>query len=105
MSKETSSIFSGQTVKIQFLVKDGDGRILNDLSTATTKTITLKSPSGVKVTVDMSLSTDGTDGLIEYITDPTDIVEPGSWKIQGEVTYGTLVYPTSIVYLPVKARI
>ena len=102
---EENSIFSGQSVLIQFLVRDTDGRILN-LSTNTAKSITLKSPKGVKAEVVAVFSTDGTDGLIEYQTTVTDMIDVGTWKAQGEVTYaGPLVYPTSIVYIPVKARI
>lgn len=64
-------------------VKDGDSVI--DVSGATTKNIIFKKPSGTKVTAAASFETDGTNGVISYITTGTELDEAGTYKIQAHV--------------------
>lgn len=56
-----------------------------DISSASTKEILLKSPSGVVVAYAASFSTDGTDGLMEYATTTDDLDEAGIWRMQGHL--------------------
>jgi hypothetical protein len=62
---------------------NADTSVPEDLSGLDTKTIEIRSPSGVIKTFTAAFVTDGTDGLIEYVTDDeADLDEVGSWKIQ-----------------------
>ena len=70
---------------IRVTVQDKDStctsQVLN-VSSATTRRFTLKKPSGAKLNVTASFTTDGTDGQIEYATVDGDLDEVGEWKIQ-----------------------
>lgn len=64
-----------------------------DLSASTGLQFYLKSPSGKLKTFTASLSTDGTDGRMEYVTTAaTDLFEHGRWRLQGRVVFGTQVF-------------
>jgi hypothetical protein len=76
-------------------IYDEDGEIV-DLSDATELVIKLKSPSGVTSSKSASLYTDGTDGIIEYITEDGDIDEEGKWQLQGYVEVGGGHFSSSI---------
>lgn len=62
-----------------------------DLSTATTKQIWFKKPSGEILTKTASFYTDGTDGILQYTVVSGDLDEKGTYEIQGFVviTAGT----------------
>ena len=51
-----------------FKVTIKDSAAVVNVSTATTKQIILKKPSGTKLTKDASFFTDGSDGIITYTT-------------------------------------
>lgn len=63
-----------------------------DISTADTKQIIFKKPSGANLTKDADFVTDGNDGKIQYIIQEGDIDEVGTWKIQGIVTIGAYTW-------------
>jgi hypothetical protein len=69
----------------QVTIKDCNGSAL-DISDATTTTIIFKKPSGTNLTKTASFVTDGTDGLLRYVSVDGDIDEIGTWKIQASVT-------------------
>jgi len=52
------------------------------LADATTKQYKIKKPSGTKVTGEVDLLTDSTDGMLEYVTESGDLNEVGSYEIQ-----------------------
>ena len=56
-----------------------------DVSTASTKFIYFKDPSGNKVQKSAAFYTDGSDGIIQYTTQAGDIDEEGTWQVQGYV--------------------
>lgn len=56
-----------------------------DLSAATTLQLIFKSPNGVVKTKNASLTTDGTDGQIQYTTVDQDLDEVGNWKLQAYI--------------------
>jgi hypothetical protein len=56
-----------------------------DVSAATSKKIYLKSPSGTTTEKDADFVTDGSDGLVKYVTVDGDLSEVGTWKIQAKV--------------------
>lgn len=74
-------------------VKDEEDEIVN-LSTANTLLMWFRKPDGSVAEFTASLYTDGTDGVIEYITEENDLDQPGRWKSQGVVGFpdGSLIH-------------
>ena len=62
-----------------------DGSTIVDISTATTKTIYLRKPNGVILTKTAVFYTDGSDGIIQYIVQSTDLDQDGTWGIQAYI--------------------
>lgn len=67
-----------------------------DLSGATTKEIIFKKSDGSFVTQVAAFFTDGTDGIIQYITIADDLDLVGGWCIQGHVVLPTGEWKTNI---------
>ncbi len=67
-----------------------DGSAL-DISSATTMKIRLEKQSGVVVEFTAVFATDGTDGLMQYVTESGDLDEAGVWTIQGFLILATPV--------------
>lgn len=70
---------------LRMLVQDEDGLV--DISSATLIQIILQKPDETSVTKTAVLVTDGTDGLMQYVTISGDLDQPGTWKIQGRVQF------------------
>jgi len=68
-----------------FTVTVYSGNAVKPISTATTKTIKFKKPSGLVVSKAGSFVTDGSDGQYQYTTVEGDLDEAGDWEIQGYV--------------------
>lgn len=66
-----------------------------DISSAGTKQIIFKKPSGSLLTKDASFSTDGTDGKIKYVGASGDFDEIGSWKVQAYIVVGSYSWKSS----------
>ena len=56
-----------------------------DISSATTREILLRKPSGALLTRTGVLVTDGTDAKMKYTTISGDLDEDGVWEIQGHI--------------------
>ncbi len=67
-----------------------------DVSSATTKELTFKSPSGVSATKSAVLATDGSDGKIKYTTVDGDLDEVGTWRIQAKIGIGGGVFRSDV---------
>ena len=98
-----SSVFTNQTLRVEFTVSD-ELAVIVPLQTATIQMI-FKKPNGKKETKTATLTTDGSDGKMEYTTTLTDLNVAGTWLIQGIVTEGAAVYPTNIQTLEVLKRV
>lgn len=72
-----------------------------DLSSATTKQIKFKKPSGERLVKNASFYTDGSDGIIKYTTVSGDIDECGRWQLQGFVVLGDSQYHTDVKFFRV----
>lgn len=59
-----------------------------DISAATTKTISFEKPNGETIVRAGSFFTDGTDGILEYVTVDGDLDIGGDWRLQGRVIFG-----------------
>jgi hypothetical protein len=71
----------------EITLKDCD--VVVDVSSASLKEIIFKKPDKTTVTKTADFKTDGTDGIIQYITVLDDLDQKGSWYIQAKVTLPT----------------
>jgi hypothetical protein len=76
-----------------------DGLTVVDVSSASgpgTKQFYLKGPTGATKPVNASFATDGTDGVIEYITGSGDLDEEGTWRWQAKVELSSGTWKSEI---------
>ena len=68
-----------------------DDTAVVDISSATTKQIILRKPSGTNLEKTGVFVTDGSDGQMKYTTVSGDLSEAGDWSVQAKVvlTSGT----------------
>ena len=79
---------------------------VRDISGQTALAIYAKPPVGAAKTFTASLTTDGTDGKLDYTTVSGDIDESGMWDIQAKVTEGASpITHTSVGELRVIANL
>ena len=83
-------------VGTQFLLTIMDGSAAVDISSASTKQIIIKKPSGTKMTKSATFSNDGSDGKIYYSSIADDLDETGSYKLQGKVIISDGTFYTDI---------
>jgi hypothetical protein len=89
----------------KFLVTITDGSSAVDVSSASTKQIIIKKPSGSKLTTTASFNSDGTDGKIYYTTVTDDLDEAGSYKLQGKVIISDGTFYTDITSFKVHRNL
>lgn len=72
---------------IRITVKEGTAPL--DISTATGLTLYLRKPDTDQTILerDAMLTTDGTDGKLEYTTVSDDLDTPGMWRVQAELVF------------------
>lgn len=77
-------------------IQDEDGTVV-DLSSAATRSILFRDPSGNVATKTGALVSDGTDGKIEYTVTDGDVVddEAGGWRRQAQVVFSDGSYYTT----------
>lgn len=75
-------------------IKDCDTIV--DVSTVNSKTIYFQKPDSSTLTKAASYYTDGTDGIIQYVTESGDLDQAGTWQIQARVDFGADVFNTNI---------
>ena len=68
-----------------------------DISGASSKNIYFQKPDGTDITQAGSLTTDGTDGLLQYATIAADLDQVGLWSYQAKVVLGTGTWSSSII--------
>lgn len=66
-------------------IKDQDGAIV-DISDATTLSVVFTLPDKTSTTKTGETYTDGTDGIVRYVTIAGDLSQAGRWKLQAVVT-------------------
>ena len=79
----TSTPHEDSRVRFRLTIKDQNAAIV-DISSATTREIRFKQPDGVSVQKDAVLTTDGTDGKMEYEAEEF-FLTPGVWRYQGRI--------------------
>tara|TARA_Y100000034_G_C6819933_1_gene369157 strand:+ start:753 stop:1061 length:309 start_codon:yes stop_codon:yes gene_type:complete len=75
-------------------VKDGSSTV--NISSASTKQVILKKPSGTKLEKDAAFVTDGTDGQMKYTIVSGDLDETGTYKLQGYLVISDGTFYTDI---------
>jgi len=75
-------------------IKDGDSAV--NISSATTKKIIIKKPSGTKLTYSTAFVSDGTDGKMKYNAVSGDLDEAGTYKLQSYVIISDGTFYTDI---------
>ena len=88
-----------------FVVTVKDDTTVVNISAATTKQIIFMAPDGGKLTKTASLTTDGTDGKMQWTTIANDLDEPGTWKIQGKVVLAAGTWYTDISTFVVEGNL
>ena len=89
----------------KFLVTITDGSSAVDVSSASTKQIIIKKPSGSKLTVAASFNSDGSDGKIYYNALADNLDEAGSYKLQGKVIISDGTFYTDITSFKVHRNL
>lgn len=92
-------------VGTQFLLTIMDGSAAVDISSASTKQIIIKKPSGTKMTKSATFSNDGSDGKIYYSSIADDLDETGSYKLQGKVIISDGTFYTDITTFKVHRNL
>lgn len=72
-------------IGVIFQVTLTENEIAVDISDATIKTITIVSPDGTKLEVNGVFETDGTDGILNYVTLENTLLIPGEHKLQAYI--------------------
>lgn len=66
----------------QILITIKENNVAVDLSTATVKQFDFKKKDGTTMVKEADFYTDGSDGILEYITIAGDIDQVGKWSVQ-----------------------
>lgn len=85
----------GDTADLVLTVKYLD--TAQDISSATTKKIKLKSPSGTVTEHTADFVVDGTDGQIHFVCATDTLDAEGVWHIQGYIEIGALAFHTALI--------
>ena len=67
-----------------------------DLSAATTKEIFLCRPDNSVMVKTADFKTDGTDGILQYVSLATDFDQVGTWELQGHVAVDSGEWKSSV---------
>lgn len=106
-------LYIGDTgTSIEFLVKecndtdpDNPFEEVVNISSATAMRITFLKPDDttlIKNMPDVDFITDGSDGLLHYLTIDTDLDQEGNWKAQAKITLPTGSWYSSPINFTVK---
>lgn len=79
-----------------FRVTIKDDGVTVDVSSVDSKLIYLQKPDGTTLAKTASYYTDGTDGIIQYVTESGDLDQAGTWQIQAKIDFGTDIFSTDI---------
>jgi len=91
-----ADLISKDDIGVEFrasILQDGSGV---NIASATTKKLIFKKPTGNTLTVTASFYTNGSDGVLSYISTSGDLNEAGLWRLQGHIILGTNNWKTEI---------
>lgn len=84
----TSKIFVGD-VGTAFRGTFKENGVVVNISAATTKNMIFEKPDGTIVTKSAVFLTDGSDGILQYVSISGDLNIGGNWRLQGYVDLGS----------------
>jgi len=84
-------------------IKQGSNVI--DISAATTTQLLFEKPDGSVLTKTATLTTDGTDGKLQYTTQSGDLDMSGQWRLQAYLVLGTWTGKTDVHVFQVHTNI
>lgn len=96
--------FNDIGTEFKVTLKDGDAAVV-DVSTALMMSIVFKAPSGATKEMVAEFDTDGTDGVIKYITEDGDLDELGTWRIQAVIDLPSGTWHSDIEKFKVYANL
>lgn len=79
--------------------------VIIDVSAASVIEIKFRRPDYTSITKTGVFYTDGTDGIIEYVTVDLDLDAEGTWSIQAKVTLPTGTWSSNLETFEVKGNI
>ncbi len=84
-------------IGVEFLItiKDLEGVIV-DLSTVTVKRFDFVKPSGTYIARTPDFYTDGTDGILKYLSINGDLDQEGIWQLQAHIEFSSTSYTSTI---------
>lgn len=92
----TSEIHIGDVgTAIRATIKDEDD-VAVDVSAATTKQLIFEKPDCTEVTKTATFYTDGTDGIIQYLTETSFLNMAGVWRVQAYIVLSGGEWKTDI---------
>ncbi len=94
-----------EDIGTSFRVTVYDGNVIVDIASASTMTLNFFKPDKTTLSKTAVHFTDGTDGILEYITISGDLDQAGKWKIQAVVTLPTGTWSSDITKFTVYANI
>lgn len=89
----------------QILITLYDNGVLLNFSGATTKKIIFRKPNCTSVIVNGDFYTDGTDGILSYITPDNFWDLQGNWEIQARITFTTGRYSSDTAIFEVFSNL
>jgi len=88
-----------------FVVTVKQGSNVIDISGATTAQILFEKPDGSVLTKTASLTTDGTDGKMQYASQSGDLSVSGSWRLQGYLVLASWTGRTDVHTFEVHSNV
>ena len=82
-----------------------EDNVVVDISSASVKTFVIQRPDGTQLTPVGVFSTDGTDGILNYVTVNGDLNQAGEYQIQGVLTLTAWTGKSSIGKFQVKENL
>lgn len=84
---------------------DTDADDIVDISSATDLKITIQRPDITVFERTATLSSDGTDGKMQILTEAGDLTVDGSYRVQGSLTSGTWSGPSTVGQFKVEENL
>lgn len=103
MSKNEIHVSDIGTV-FEATIKD-DETVVDISSALVTKNLIFKNAAGTSKTKAGSFTTDGTDGLLRYVTVADDLDDAGKWQVQANIVLTTGTWSSSIYKFDVFANL
>ncbi len=83
---------------------DENDAVIN-IAAATVKRLFLRKPDGTVLTKTLTLYTDGTDGIGQYVSVAGDLDHAGTWSMEGYVEIPSGKWHSDVVVFPVAPNL